>query len=233
MRQGTILVADDEERQREAMARALRALGHTVIVARGGAEAVAICRAQSVDVVLTDLRMPDVSGLEVLQQVRAIQPDLAVILVTAYGSVANAVAAMKAGAADYLLKPVELDELELLVDRILERRDLVRENKLLRRRLENSAAGFRLIGQARALQEVLARAARAAATDAGVLVLGESGTGKELLARSIHDLSQRASQSPFGMVCTPDDIASAMLFLCSEDGRYITNERVTVSGGGF
>ncbi len=214
MRHGTILVADDEPRQREALARALRSAGHDVHVADGGEEAVRIVRERAVDVVLTDLRMPDVSGLEVLRRVRELQPEVAVVVMTAYGSVANAVEAMKSGATDYLTKPVELDELELVVERALERRELVRENRVLRRRLEESAAGFRLIGHARALQEVLARAARAAATDATVLVRGESGTGKELLARSVHDLSRRA-EGPFVAVncaALPETLLESELF---------------------
>lgn len=214
MRQGTIVIADDEERQREALARALRSAGHEVLVARGGAEAVELSRTRSVDIVVTDLRMPDVPGLEVLRQVRAIQPEIAVVVMTAFGSVANAVEAMKSGAADYLTKPVELDELEVVVDRALERRDLVRENRVLRRRLETSIAGFRLIGHARGLQEVLARAARAAATDAGVLIRGDSGTGKELLARSIHGLSRRADQPFIAVNCAalPETLLESELF---------------------
>ncbi len=213
-RPGTIVVADDETRQRETLARALRASGHTVVTAAGGVEAVAAIREQAVDLVLTDLRMPDLSGLEVVRQVKALQPEVAVVVVTAFGSVADAVTAMKAGAADYLTKPVDLDELDLVVARILDRNALVRENRFLRRRLEEANQGFRLLGRAPALQEVLARAARAAETDAVVLIRGESGTGKELLARSIHALSRRA-EGPFAAVncaALPETLLESELF---------------------
>uniref|UniRef100_A0A832I5G6 Sigma-54-dependent Fis family transcriptional regulator n=1 Tax=Eiseniibacteriota bacterium TaxID=2212470 RepID=A0A832I5G6_UNCEI len=214
MRTGVIVVADDEERQREALARALRAAGHTVWPVAGGMEAVERVRTDAVDVVLTDLRMPGMSGIDVLRRVREIQPEVAVILLTAFGSVSGAVEAMKAGAADYLMKPVDLDELEVVIERALERTDLVRENRRLRRRLETSAAGFRLIGHARSLQEVLARAARAAATDATVLIRGESGTGKELLARSIHDLGRRAEAAFVAVNCAalPETLLESELF---------------------
>jgi two-component system NtrC family response regulator len=214
MRTGTIVVADDEERQREALTRALRAAGHTVLPVAGGEAAVAAVSGQPVDIVITDLRMPDLSGLEVLQRVKQIQPQVAVLILTAYGTVAGAVDAMKAGASEYVMKPVDLEELELAVARALEHLDLVRENESLRRRLEASTAGFRLLGRSAALQEVLGRAARASATDATVLIRGESGTGKELLARSIHGLSRRADGAFVAINCAalPETLLESELF---------------------
>jgi DNA-binding NtrC family response regulator len=214
MRQGTIVVADDELRQREALARMLRESGHRVIVAARGAEAVEAVRQNPVDLVITDLRMPDLDGQHVLQQVRTLQPEVAVIIVTAYGTVAGAVEAMRAGAVDFLTKPIDLDHLELVVARVLERRDLLRENERLRRRLEASTDGFRLIGRSAALAETLARAARAAPTDATVLIHGESGTGKELLARSIHTLSPRAEAPWVAINCAalPETLLESELF---------------------
>jgi DNA-binding NtrC family response regulator len=211
---GTIVVADDEQRQRETLMSVLRSNGHTVLAARGGREAVAAVREHPVDIVLTDLRMPDLDGLGVVREVKALQPEVAVVVMTAFGSIAGAVEAMKAGAADFLTKPVDLDALDVVVARVLERRDLMRENRSLRRRLESSTAGFRLLGRSAALQDVLARAARAAETDATVLVRGESGTGKELLARSIHALSRRAEAPFVALNCAalPETLLESELF---------------------
>ncbi len=214
MRTGVIVVADDEPRQRETLARVLAQAGHSVIQAPGGEAAVEAVRTRPVDIVITDLRMPDLSGQEVLVRVKELQPDVAVVVLTAHGTVPGAVGAMKAGASDYLTKPVDLDELDLIVARVLERRDLLRENRSLRRRLESSTAGFRLLGRSPALQEVLARASRAADTDATVLVRGESGTGKELLARSLHALSRRA-EGPFVAIncaALPETLLESELF---------------------
>ncbi len=214
MRTGTIVLADDEALQREALARALRARGHEVLPVEGGEEAVEAVRARAVDVLVTDLRMPGLSGLEVLRRSRALNPELAVLVLTAYGTIDGAVEAMQSGAAHYLTKPVDLEALELVVERALERRDLVHENRMLRERLHRAGTGLRLLGESPALQEVLARAGRAAATGATVLVLGESGTGKELLARTIHELGPRA-EGPFVAVncaALPENLRESELF---------------------
>ncbi len=214
MRRGTILIVDDEQAQRETLAGFLRGAGHRVHVAAGGEQALDLVGREAIDLVITDLRMPGLSGLDLLERVREQQPSVAVVVVTAYGTVANAVAAMKAGAADYLTKPIDLDELELVVGRVLERIELIRENARLRRRLEEARGSFRLLGRSPALQEVLAKAARAADTDATVLIRGESGTGKELLARSIHDLSPRAERPFLAVNCAalPETLLESELF---------------------
>ena len=146
---------------------------------------------RTVDLVLTDLRMPGKTGVELLDAVRGVNPEIPVVVMTAYGTVASAVDAMKRGAADYLGKPVDLDELEVLVTRTLERRALVSENRALREQVESRyrLAGLET-GNAR-MQEAINMAARAAASRATILIHGESGTGKELLARAIHYASPR------------------------------------------
>ena len=186
-----ILVVDDEEPQRRVLAGFLRKAGYEVEAVGGPDEALALVAARTVDLVLTDLRMPGKTGVELLEAVRGLNPEIPVVVMTAYGTVASAVDAMKRGAADYLGKPVDLDELEVLVTRTLERRALVSENKALREQVESR---YRLAGletsNAR-MQEAINMAARAAASRATILIHGESGTGKELRARAIHYASPR------------------------------------------
>ena len=226
MNAATIVVADDETLQRKTLAGFLAKAGHRVIEAASGEEAVRAVEGGPVDLVLTDLRMPGLSGMDVVRGVKAIQPEVAVVVLTAFGTVRGAVEAMKAGAADYLTKPVDLDELDLVVARVLETRDLVRENRELRRRLEESTAGFRLLGRSAALREVLSLGSRVAATDATILIRGESGTGKELLARSIHLLGRRA-EGPFVAIncaALPETLLESELF-GHERGSFTGAER--------
>jgi len=186
-----ILVVDDEEPQRRVLAGFLRKTGYEVEAVGSAEEALALVAARTVDLVLTDIRMPGQSGVELLEAVRAVNPEIPVVLMTAYGTVASAVSAMKRGAADYLAKPVDLDELEVLVARTLERRALQSENRALREQVESR---YRLAGLETGnalMQEAINMAARAAASRATILLQGESGTGKELLARAIHYASPR------------------------------------------
>lgn len=186
-----VLVVDDEASQRTVLAGFLRKRGLEAVPASGADEAIQIAAARTVDLVLTDLKMPGKDGLTLLDSLRAINPEIPVIVMTAFGTVASAVDAMKRGAADYLSKPIDLDELEVLVNRTLERRALVSENRNLREQL---ASRHRLAGletsNAR-MAEAINTAGRAAASRATILIRGESGTGKEVLARAIHYASPR------------------------------------------
>jgi DNA-binding NtrC family response regulator len=187
-----ILVVDDEEAQRKVLAGFLRKRGFEAITAGSADEALELSRSRTVDLVLTDLRMPRRSGLDLLRELRAANPETPVVVLTAFGTVETAVDAMKQGAADYLLKPVSLDELEVLVGRLLEQKALVSENRELRTQLESR---YRIEGLETAnarMAEAINMAARAAASRATILIRGESGTGKELLARAIHVASPRA-----------------------------------------
>lgn len=214
MSEHAILVIDDEPAQRTVLAGFLRKRGFEAFEAAAVEEALALVRTRTVDLVLTDLRMPGGGGLALLEGVRALNPEIPVIVMTAFGTVASAVDAMKKGAADYLTKPIDLDELEVLIGRTLERRALVAENRALREQLETR---YRLAGldtSNRRMAEAINTAARAAGSRATVLIRGESGTGKELLARAIHFASPRA-KGPLvavNMAALPETLIESELF---------------------
>jgi DNA-binding NtrC family response regulator len=188
-----VLVVDDEPAQRELVAGFLRKHDFDVVEAAGGREAVARFKQDHFDLVLTDQRMPDLSGLEVLEAVRAASPETAVVVVTAYGTIETAVSAVKAGAADYLTKPLNLDDLLHRVHRVRERQRLVAENRELREALAERHRVEGIIGDSGRMQEVLSLVRRVAPSDATVLIRGESGTGKELIANALHYASSRAA----------------------------------------
>jgi len=191
MPQGVILVIDDEPVQREAVAGHLHKQGYDVRVAADGVSGLEVVRREPVDVVLTDYRMPGMSGFDLLTQVQALNPEVAVVLMTAYESVKGAVKAMQAGAFDYLAKPIDLDELDLILRRAIERRRLLSENRELKRQMEGRHRLEGIVSVSDAMEEALNIAARAAASRATVLLRGESGTGKEVVARAIHAASPR------------------------------------------
>jgi two-component system NtrC family response regulator len=209
-----VLVVDDEESQRSVLAGFLRKRGLQVSAAATAAEALEIARGSVLDLVLTDLRMPGMTGVELLEALRRQVPDLPVIVMTAFGTVANAVDAMKKGAADYLTKPIDLDELEVLVTRTLERRALESENRELRRLLESRHRLEGLETNNARMAEAINTAARAAGSRATILIRGESGTGKEVLARAIHHASPRA-KAPLvavNVAALPDTLIESELF---------------------
>jgi two-component system NtrC family response regulator len=209
-----VLVVDDEPAQRTVLAGFLRKRAMEVVPAAGADEAVQIASSRMIDLVLTDLNMPGRDGLALIDSLRAINPELPVIVMTAFGTVASAVDAMKRGAADFLTKPINLDELEVLVTRTLERRALVSENQLLKEQL---ASRYRLAGLETSnprMADAINTAARAAASRATILVRGESGTGKELMARAIHYASPRAKNAlvAVSVGALPDTLIESELF---------------------
>jgi len=191
-----ILIVDDDASQRSQLAGFLRDLGAEVAEAGDGREALDLLPRVGPDVVITDLRMPKMDGRELLREIRQFNPEIGVIIVTAYGTVEDAVACLKDGAGNYLLKPLDLDEVEHLVRREVGRRHLERENRELRRRLGTLESVEGIITAGGAMAEVLSRVKRVSTSLASVLVLGETGTGKELVARTIHAAGPRSAE-PF------------------------------------
>ena len=193
---GRLLVVEDDPTQREMLAEYLRDQGAEVLEAGDGASALGIVRERNPDVVVTDLRIPEMDGHELLQAVRELNPEIGVVIVTAFGTVEDAVRCLKDGASDYLLKPLDLDAVEHVVQRALGERHLIRENRELRRRLGEVESLSGIVTTGGIMAEVLSTAARVAKSDVSVLMLGESGTGKELIARAIQAASSR-SDGPF------------------------------------
>ena len=186
-----ILVVDDEEIVRESLRGWLEKDGYSVSVAESGAAALDQLRAAAHSILLVDLKMPGMDGLELLAQVKKLQRESVVVIMTAYATVESAVAAMKDGAYDYLVKPFDPEELSQVVKKIVERQSLMRENALLRRLVKKDYRFRDLVSKSPAMQQVFELAKTAARSGSTILILGESGTGKELLARAIHAESPR------------------------------------------
>jgi DNA-binding NtrC family response regulator len=209
-----LLLVEDKAELRAMLRKALEKFGHKVEDAPDATSGVTLVRARRYLVVLTDLKLPGGSGLDVLRAAREADSTIPVILMTAFGSIEEAVTAMKEGAFDFIQKPVDLDHLKLLVERAAQQQELLRENLLLR---EEYAAryGFpRIVGEHPAMKELSQQVQRVAATDSTVLLLGESGTGKELFARAIHHLSARRAQPFVALNCAaiPEGLVENELF---------------------
>ncbi|MBK6900070.1 MAG: sigma-54-dependent Fis family transcriptional regulator [bacterium] len=186
-----VLVVDDEANQREALGGFLLKRGYDTVLAADGDTALRIVHDSVVDVMLTDVRMPGMDGAELLAKAKVANPLLEVIVITAFGAIADAVEAMRHGAAGYMTKPIDLDELEMQIQRAVERRNLVSEVRELRRQVAAPHTFAGIVAESPGMTEALDLASRAAATDATVLIRGESGTGKELVARAVHHASAR------------------------------------------
>jgi two-component system response regulator HydG len=197
----SILLVDDHAEHAEALASALEALPCTTEIAKGGAEALEKLAAAPYDLAITDLIMNDVDGMEVLRQAKGRDPDIEVILVTGYATVENAVAAMQQGAATYLRKPVNLEELRAVVRNALEKRSLRRTNLELRSQLEARFGFEGVIGNHPRMLRLVETLRQIAPTDATVLIYGESGTGKELVARALHNNCRRRSAHFVALNC--------------------------------
>ncbi len=196
MKKHTLVIADDEKNTREGLRWALERKNMEIFLAADGEEALQLIRSERVEILITDLKMPRLDGLELLEFVKRESPETQVVMLTGHGTVESAVDAMKAGAYDYLIKPINIDELNLVVDRILEGQALKEENQQLRQQVEERFGMDNIIGRSDAMMKVFSLVKTVAPSRANVLIYGESGTGKELIANAIHQNSPR-KRRPF------------------------------------
>jgi DNA-binding NtrC family response regulator len=209
-----IVLADDEDAARRSLGEILTEDGYAVRLAADGEEALRLVAEDGPDILLTDLKMPRLDGMDLLARVRAAYPDVAIVVMTAYGTIASAVKALRAGAEDYLTKPIDVEELEHLLEAVLGRRRLLAEARLLRQRLDDKYGFDNIVGRAPAMLDVFRLVEQVAPSQASILITGESGTGKELIAQAIHQHSPRRD-APFVKVscaALPETLLESELF---------------------
>lgn len=214
MKKHNILLIDDDESLRKVISHNLTSEGYRVALASGGREGLDLFKKGEFDLVVTDLKMPDFDGMEVLREVKRLNRDALVIMITAYGTIEKAVEALKAGAYDYITKPFNRDELKIAVEKALQVKSLEEENLKLKSELNDKFKFDNIIGVSSKMADVLQIIKRVSKTDSTVLLLGESGTGKELIARAIHCNSSR-NDKPFVIVncaAIPEDLMESELF---------------------
>lgn len=202
MKKYSILIIDDEKSQRDVLSGYLKKKGYTIFIAISGEDGIKIAKENLIDIILSDFKMPDMTGIEVLEEVKKMNPEISFIMITAFGTVENAVRAMRLGADDYISKPVDLDELDILIDKIIGHKDLKSENEMLKTQLQEKYRISAVISESPNMASVINIAVRVAESKATVLITGESGTGKEVIAKSIHYLSSRKDK-PFVAVNIP------------------------------
>lgn len=209
-----ILIVDDEENVRLMLNTAFTLSGHHTLCARNSMEALQLFRDSQPDVVLMDIRMPEVNGLEALQQMHAINPKIPVVLMTAYAAVETAVEALRKGAFDYVIKPFDLEELNMVINRALQLQSMKEEIRELHQALSESWQWGHILTNTPCMMEICRDTAKIALSNANVLISGESGTGKELIARAIHYHSRRASGPFIKINCAalPDSLLESELF---------------------
>ncbi len=191
-----ILIVDDEQSYRQLLTHIFELDGHSVRTARNGREGLEALDAEAADVVISDVRMPDMTGIEMLRAIRETQSDLGLILMTAFSSVEDAREAFKLGAEDFIQKPFDVEELKLIVRKVLEKQELIVENRAFKRAQRERGSVKNIVGNSAKMQAIFQMIETVAEVPSTVLIYGESGTGKELVARAIHDLSPRA-EKPF------------------------------------
>jgi len=210
----SILIIDDEKSLLDLLTVILKKEGYRVKACLAASKVFELLEKEEFDLLICDIKLPEVSGMEILRYVRESRPEIPVIMITAYGSLKQAVEALKAGALDYILKPFDVEELKIIIAKELEKRRLKEENILLKRNLREKYSFENMIGKSKAMQEVYSLIEKTSGTDSTVLVTGESGTGKEMAARAIHLLSRRA-ESPFVSIncaALPENLLESELF---------------------
>ena len=212
--QERILIIDDEGEMRELLAKVLEKNGYQVTAAADGGHALDLLEKEPMDLVVTDVRMPGMDGMEALKAIKELNPDTGVIVMTAFGSIDQAVQAVKEGAHDYISKPFKIDEMLLTIRNALEERRLRREVTALRHELRTRYHFENLIGKSRAMQEVFRLIEQVAGSRSTVMIYGKSGTGKELVARAIHYNSLRSTKAfvPVNCAAIPSELLESELF---------------------
>lgn len=210
---GRILVVDDEKSMREVLEIFLKNEGYTVSVAEDGKTAIEAIKNDIFDLVITDMKMPRISGFDLLKSVKEISPDTVVVIITAFGTTESAVEAMKLGAFDYIQKPFKMDDIRLVVKNALERQELQKEVAILKDQLKTPALD-NIIGKSPPMLELFSVITKTASSNASVLITGESGTGKELVAKAIHNLSPRGDNRFITLNCAaiPEGLLESELF---------------------
>ncbi len=213
-KQQEILVVDDEKSLREMLAILLQREGYQVLQVENGKKALELVKNSEFDLIITDMKMPELSGLELLRKLREQDNDITVLMMTAFSSTEDAVEAMKLGAYDYITKPFKNDEIRLVVKNALERKKLQKENKRLKEQLGQRFSFKKLIGESREMKQLISLLERIAPSEANVLITGESGTGKELVARALHLNSARKDHSfiPINCGAIPENLLESELF---------------------
>jgi two-component system response regulator PilR (NtrC family) len=209
-----ILIIDDEKSLLDLLSVVFKKEGYGVRTALSAAKAFEAIDREDIDLVVTDIKMPETDGMDVLKHIRETRPDVPVVMITAYGSVQQAVEALKAGALDYVVKPFDVEELKIIVARGLAERRLRQENVRLKRDLKERYSFENMIGKSRSMQEIYTLIEKVAGTDSTVLVTGESGTGKEMAARAIHFQSDRRDNQFVSINCAalPENLLESELF---------------------